>query len=342
MKKKPVFIFILSLMIAFIYFALYPLPAMAETHIDLRGAIDRALSQNRSLMLIYVRLSSAYDRYDKASTAMEREKAKKDIDDLLNQRDEKQKDIEINVTKLYHEILIKQKQVLLQQEIVERLKREYESKKKLFELGRDTVYTVLNSEASLYDGQAKLYDLNDELQNLYMDLNIEMGDEVGKKLILADEPIPEEEFEIENLDKIADAMLYKSYSIKSIEKDLSLSYDELNSADLEDERQQALDKINELSINLNDERANVEYKVFSEYNNVLNKRDDEKIKRLDYEKKMKLSDAARIRYSHGLVTDMDYDRANQDARDAMYAYLFAKLYYYIENKKYKNYIAPAL
>lgn len=320
------------------------IPALAVTgtrNLTLDDAVKRAQNQNSGLMLLYQKLAVANDRYDQATSSSDLEKKQKAIDDLVNQIDGKKKELEVNITRLYHQVLIKQKQVSLQGDIVNRLTKEYESKKMQVDLGKDTETNLITAEMNKSDAESKLLDMQGDLDNTIMDLNNEMGDDLGQKLNLRDEPIPEDTLDIKDLDKLASDMVDKSYSIESIEEDIHIAQHDVNSAD-PDTKAQAQDKVADLSFQLSDEKASIGYKVRSDYNTVLNKKDDAEIKRLDYEKKTKLADASRIRYGYGFITSMEYDRADQDAKGAMYLYLLSRLDYYLEVKKYKNFIEPVL
>lgn len=309
--------------------------------IDLDSAITRALSQNRDLYLINQKISLATEKYDEASGGIDSDKKLKALNDLIDERESEIKDIKLNVTKLYYQILIKQKQVTLQEEIVSRLSRELDMKKKMVELGKDTEASVLNAEISLNDGKSKLSDIKADIESNIMDLNIEMGDPIDNKLSLTEENIPEDTLKVDDIDKLSEDMVSESYSVSSISMDLSINSEEIDSAtgsakdSLENKE---LDLINSLE----DEKVSVEYKVRSDYNTVLNKRDDAESKRLDYVKLMKQSDISRIKLEFGMATALEYDKAREDAQNSLYIYMQSRLDYYIEIRKYKNFIQPAV
>lgn len=305
------------------------------------GAISRALDQNNDLSLTYMRISLAQRKYHEASGSLDRQKKLNDLNDLLNQADVQEKDITINTIKLFHSILIQQKQVLLQEDIINRLNRELDFKKKQIELGRDTLSSITVCEINISDAKSKLSDIKNTVQNSIMDLNIEMGDALDQKLNLKDEAIPEDTLDIKDLDELADDMVLKSYSVNSISRDLSTTLDEAKAASgtLKD---QLNDSAIDLQNSLKDERVSVEYKVRSDYNTVQNKKDALTSKWLDFEKSSRLYGQAGIKYTLGMNTSIDYDRARQDMENSLYLYMLSKLDYYVETKKYKNFIAPAL
>lgn len=309
--------------------------------IDLKTAVDRALSQNTDLSLLNERIELAEDKcHEKTDdiTEMENEKA---LEDLKWELEDTRKNIEIETTRLYHQVLILEKKVALQKDIINRLNREYESKKKEVELGRDVMSSLITCETNISTAQAELIELENERDNAIMDLNIEMGDDINQKLMLTEEVIPNETLKIEDINKIAKKLPELSHSVTSIVEERKIVHKEADGATGYEE-DVLKDKLITLQYDIDDEKKNVEIAVLSDYNDLLNLKDSMESKRLDYEYNSKLSEAARIKYEHGLVSSMEYKKAQQDAKSAEYAYLQSRLDYHIKLRNYKKFIEPAL
>ncbi len=340
MYKK---LLLLCSMFVFI-FSLSPISAFADDstkQIELKTAVSTALSKNMDLSLLNERIDIAEDKsHEKTDDATEA-RNEKDLEDLKWELEDTKKNIEIETTRLYHQILILQKQVALKKDIIDTLNKEYVSKKKEIEVGRDVMSSLITCEMNISTAQSELIDLENERDNAIMDLNIEMGDDIDQKLVLSEENIPDETLDIKDINEIADKLPELSHSVMSIVEERKIVHEQYDDA-TEYQEDAYKDQLISLQYDIDDEKKNVELKVLSDYNDLLNSKDVLEAKRLDYEYDSKLSDASKVKYDNGLITILEYEKSNQNAESAQNAYLQSKLDYYIKLMNYKKFIEPAL
>lgn len=340
MYKK---LLLLCSMFVFI-FSLSPISAFADDstkQIDLKTAVSTSLSKNMDLSLLNERIDIAEDKsHEKTDDATEA-RNEKDLEDLKWELEDTKKNIEIETTRLYHQILILQKQVALKKDIIDTLNKEYVSKKKEIEVGRDVMSSLITCEMNISTAQSELIDLENERDNAIMDLNIEMGDDIDQKLVLSEENIPDETLDIKDINEIADKLPELSHSVMSIVEERKIVHEQYDDA-TEYQEDAYKDQLISLQYDIDDEKKNVELKVLSDYNDLLNSKDALEAKRLDYEYDSKLSDASKVKYDNGLITILEYEKSNQNAESAQNAYLQSKLDYCIKLMNYKKFIEPAL
>jgi len=309
----------------------------AKTY-SLNDAVNAALGANTSLSLITSRISLAQNQYNTATKDVDRTQKNKDIWYYEWQKDEKQKTLKIDVSNTYYQILIKQQQVNIQSRQIDRLLKEYDMKKKQVELGNDVESTLASFNVTIAEARSKLTSLKNDLDKLRMDLNIKMGAEVNQQIILKDESIPAEELKTQNLDQLAQDIIIKSKSVENISRDIDVANAKKSAAEGSAVNDQE-DSIVKLRYDLEDQRTSVEYQVYTDYNALLNLKDDVTIKKLDHESFDKKAKAAKLRYELGLLSYLDYNKAQEDADSAVWAYQQARLNYYVSLQKYKNFIS---
>lgn len=267
-----------------------------------------------------------------------------DLDELKWNKDNYTKNLKVDITKLYYQILVKQQEVSMQNSAIGRLNNDYEAKNKQVQLGTATTTDLLPLQVSVEQARSKLLTLQRDKYKLMMDLNNKAGYDINKQFVLKDEKLPEEEYIVQDMDKLISDLIEKSYNIKKYIKDKEIAekekWAEIQFAiNVNNSAVDALtDKIVNSDFNVRDEKVNLEYKVRTDYNNILSLKDSITIKKLDYEKASKLKDVAKLRYDLGLIGALDKARADGDADDAWDALQQAKLDYYTAVQDFKNYI----
>lgn len=357
MKRKAVILsacFIMILAIILLNMSAFFASGAAAKSYSLREAIDRAQSANMELNLLSQKITLAQKRRDDAGGASDLEKRKRDkaVTDLVWEKDQKEKKLKLDVTELYHKILINQKYIDLQSAQKERLEKEYEAKKLQVELGNYTAYdkqmkqtgqqvsvesSLVECGAAIAEAENKLASLKNDRQELVMKLNREMGDDIEQNLILKNESIPDEKLDAINLREVADDMVLQDYSIVKLRNDRSIAEDEKSSAS-GTKKEELEDSILKLGYDIEDKEADIKYKVWTDYNNIQNLRDEISLKKLDYDKYVKLSEIAKLKNELGIITFLEYTKAVEDKDNAYCAYEESRLNYYIAVRRYKDYI----
>jgi len=278
-----------------------------------------------------------------------------EIKDLEWQRSRKQDEVVLNTTKMYYAILNKDAMIENQKKRIERLKKVLENKKKRIEAGIDAEYTIIEDEANLKEAEVILKQLQNEEQNLRMELNINIGNEVTQKLDFKKVEIPYNEYNLDDINKVISTKLEKSYTIKKLieeqkidikEKDIVEDYvdddaselEKLASIDYEARVEELEDELLTLKYDIEDEKKNIEAKIRTDYNNILNLQNEVLMKKLTYENANINLKAEEAKYKAGKSTQMNVDIAKENVDSALYEYNTAKLNYYIAVEEFKNYI----
>ncbi|MCR4436281.1 MAG: TolC family protein [Clostridiales bacterium] len=269
-----------------------------------------------------------------------------ELEQLQWEKDDKTRRLKLDITRLYYQILLKQQQIEKQSAAVERAKNEYQAQKKKVELGTAADSTLLPLEIAQEQAVAKINTLQKDKDKLVMDMNNTAGFSLDQPLTLKQADLPEADLGTPDLDKIIAGLLSSKYSLKKIQNDKAVTEQERwltasfnTSGSPNDSAVNALDdKLLNAGYDLRDEKINIEYKVRSDYNTVQNLKDDITIKKLEYDKAVKLADTAKLRYDLGLVSALDYQKAQGDVDDAWTAYQQARLDYYMAVQEFKDYI----
>lgn len=337
--------------------------------ISLQDALDNALKANSEISLYDNKIKVASDRLATANARAEflsvganwgttdttkvqsgkdrfvyPMQRQQDLDELKWNKENFIKNLKVDITKLYYQILIKQQEIIMQNRTIGRLKNDYEAKTKQVQLGTATETELLPLQVSVEQAQSKLLTLQRDKDKLMMDLNDKAGYEINQQFVLKEEKLPEEEYTVQDINKLISDLIDKSHNIKKYTKDKEIAekekWAEMQFAiNVNNSAVDALtDKIVNSDFNARDEKINIEYKVRTDYNNILNLKDSITIKKLDYEKASKLKDVAKLRYDLGLIGALDKAKADGDTDDAWDALQQAKLDYYTAVQDFKNYV----
>jgi len=291
--------------------------------------------------------SSSNERLNNAKTEFVLPLQKKsELDELKYKYHDTKETLRLEVIASYHEILIKQRQITTQQQKVERVKYEYEIKKKYEDIGKITLSELIPYEIAVEQALTLLETLQNELYGLYFGFNQKLGYNMDQKLVLKNETITVNEYIVDDIDKLAADVVAGSYSINKIINDKAIKEKERwvyigYSYGATPDEIETLDRdILSLDYRISDEKLNVEYKVRSDYNNLLNLFDEIAIKKLVYDRTIKLSDIEKTKYEYGISNLIDYQKVQGDSDIAFDEYNKACLKYYIEVMKFKKYIEP--
>jgi outer membrane protein TolC len=272
-------------------------------------------------------------------------KSKLELEDIKWEMEQKQQQIYSVATKNYYNILIQDELIEMQKNQIEIIEKQIEQKKKEIEIGTAAKISLMDYELSLDQAQVELKKLNDEKEKIIMDLNINMARDVEQNLIIQEKEIPYEEYKIDDLDKIIKKLTETYYTITRIEEEITVTVQDKNimilhntSEQYDDAIENAKDKLVELDYAAKDKKSEVEYKVRSDYNNLLKLHNEVLIKQLDYENKMKLLKTADTRQELGYITELEYRNFEKDASTALEQYEKAKLDYYIAIENFKFFV----
>ena len=273
-------------------------------------------------------------------------KRKAELDELIWQKAELEKTLKLDITKIYYQMLLKQQQIELQEKVITSLKNDYAVKEKQMSIGSITKTSLLSFEISIDEAEAQLALYKNELTNLSMDLNKKLGFDVNQALQLKKIQLPEQNFEIRDINEIVSDVLKNAHSVAKLELDKTLKQREYWIVASFGEKVSDADSIEEEILDFNfsipDEKTAVEYQVRSSYNNILNLADEITIKKLDLDRFEMLLGIAEKKAEIGLITEIDHNKAQIERDTAYVNYNKAKLDYYISVEEIKLYIDPVV
>nr|WP_272507467.1 TolC family protein [Clostridium aestuarii] len=274
-----------------------------------------------------------------------------EVNNVKWERNNKQDELVADVKKLYYEILVKNEVINVQKSKITRVSKQLKDVKRQIELGTMSKNILINYELDLDKAQNELKKIQHEQESLMMDLNMKSGNDVNNKLVLKEEEIPEVKLNV-NLPNIIKDLQKNSYEVKSLEKQIRIKVQEKNIVDLnadddvpiegikykDDVVEDLKDEIIQLEYDIEDKKTDLEFKARNDYNNILKIKDDMESKKLDYDKNLKLLDAAKTKYQIGLTTDKEYKAAEEECKKALCAYKQSEIDYYIAAEKFKDFI----
>ncbi|MEN6316383.1 MAG: TolC family protein [Clostridiaceae bacterium] len=335
--------------------------------IALEDVIKNALSSNSSIQLFNNKIIVAERKYNsavsKASdftgkvgyTSEERINNAKiqflaplqrlaELNELIWNKQEYEKELKLDITELYYQLLLLDQKFQNQKDVIDRVKLDLDIKNKQVKIGTVLAYDLLPLEIAVDEAELRAIDIQREIDKLVMDLNIKMGFDIYSKWVLINRSLPEVDFIITKIDDTVASVVSTSHSILKLEEEKMLIDKELELnigyaiKETPDTVEALREKSNNLKYSIKDERISVEYRVRSDYNNLLNLLDDVKIAKLDYDMSEKLLAIAQVKYDKGLISNFEYQRLVGERDASQLAYNQAKLNYYLAVENFKTYI----
>lgn len=275
---------------------------------------------------------------------------------LLWDKAKKQDEIVLSSKQYYYQYVVQDEMIELQQSKIERLKKVLDNKKQGIDIGTEAGYNLIDDQVNLNDAQTTLSGLINEKENIRMKLNINMGKSVDAAINVKSVDIPYEEYKLDNLDDIVAKMSKGYHTITAMneemrmdtkEKDIADKYDtDLNqlvraaspNTDYKSWSETLGDIIVNLGYDVTDEARNVESKVRTDYNNVLNLDNNVLSKKLDCDKAETVLSAEQARLNVGQNTQITVDAAAETLKAATLELNKAKIEYFVSVQQFKNYI----
>lgn len=333
----------------------------SNNNVNRSDAIKLALDNNRDLSLLLennkiakLDYEEALDnRYEEGDTELETEKrqelypmkAEKVVKDSENEIGEKRISLEVDAEEEYFSILIQDEFINLQRYKIETLNKQLQNKRKQVEHGNVEKTSIMSDELNLEVGKSELLKLEREKEKLLMDLKGTMGKNMNDNILLSSEEIPAAELNLKDLDDTIKQKIQNSYKVVSLEKNKELLVkekeviDNNNPDELYDNQIKILDNnITQANYEIKSEQVSIEYKLRSDYNSLLNLRDDIEIKKLDYEKNKKLWESAAKRQEVGISTEIETRQAKEAVDNSSILLKQAQLKYYIAVRNFNNLI----
>ncbi len=270
-----------------------------------------------------------------------------ELTELKWQKQNYEKKLRNDVVMLYYQILQVQKYIDNQKSVINRAMLEYDTMAKKVEAGLGTETILLSYEIAVNDAQTMLKTYERDLDNLYINFYERLGLAFDTTVTLVASVLPEEDLRIDSIDKLAEEVVAASHDVAKLETDKLITktkYDILYQYSYyrPDECDTLEDSLLNSDYSIRDQKVAVELKVRSDYNNLLNQKDDVTIKKMEHEQKVRLLEIAQKRYDLGMSTYLDLLRAQGERDTALINYDNARLDYYVALQAFKLYIDPVV
>lgn len=360
-KHKSISIIGITVLMAAVFYGGKIHVTASNNNVNRNDAIKLTLDNNRELGLLLENNKIAKLDYEEAldnkheegDTELETEKrqelypmkAEKAVKDSENEINEKKKSLEIDAEEKYFSILVQDEFINSQRYKVETLNKQLENKRKQVEQGTIEKTSIISDELNLEVGKSELLKLEREKEKLLMDLKGTMGKNMNDNIILSSEEIPAAELKLKDLDYTIKQKVQDSYEVVSLEKNKELLQKEKevindnNPDELYDNQIKTLDNnITQANYDIKSKQISIEYKLRSDYNSLLNLKDDIEIKKLDYEKNKKLWESAVKRQEVGMSTEIETRQAKETMDNSGILLKQAQLKYYVAVRNFNNLI----
>lgn len=336
----------------------------------LKKAVDAAVENSPSLKLLDEKIKLAQRRYStaikdskearyKSWTSDEQHVSNKkeellyplqkesEINKLEWERQNSEKKLRNDVAMLYYQILQAKKHLDNQSSAITRAEVEYDAMAKKVRAGLATETLLMSYDIVVNESQALLNTYQRDLDILYINFNEKLGLVPDTIVNLSSATLPDEELSINSIDKLANKVVAASHDVAKLETDkelIKIEHDILYeySDYIPDDCDTLEDSLLNSDYSIRDQKVAVELKVRSDYNNLLNLKDDTTIRKMEYDQKVKLLEIAQKRYDIGMSTYLDVLKAQGERDTALVGYDKARLDYYSALQSFKLYIDPVV
>lgn len=339
--------------------------AVSAAPIDKKVTLGQALevvSKNNSIQLFENQIANAQKRLDYAkrkaeiaddswNTDDERAEVKKvkelipvqkkdALSILLLQKNEKISSLKIDTTKAYFEYLFTEEKMSSQINSINRLNNKLKILKDQVAAGSQLKSVVEETEVAIKTAEQQKDLIERDLSSLAIDLNSLLGRPLLSNINLAKQDVPL--YEANNIDTkeiLSDRESKSSSILKALNdwNEAKIEYKIINFSStkmIPDGLEEAEDKLLIAEYDYNKFLLDEENNVMTEYNELLNLRDDIDIKEMESNFNKKQMDITKAKYNNGYINIITYNDSIQKYEDSVIAYKRAKLDYYLASEKF--------
>ncbi|MHB8062787.1 MAG: TolC family protein, partial [Ruminiclostridium sp.] len=268
--------------------------------------------------------------------------AQNQLDELKWERQNEVKALKVEATKLFYQYIFKQQELDSQSKVISKAQKEFDIAKKKVEVGDQNSLSLNQSENDLSLAKQKLETLKVEKTGIQMKINSLLQRDLAQAIEVKAEPLDISEYTNKNLDLIISKLKESGHSIVKLQNTYTETkteyYTEAYAVGMPRNREQLEYTLLDLENNIKDEKASVELKIRSDYNNLLNLKEDIEISKLTYDLNTKLQSVSELKYNRGLISISDYLKAAGDQETALISYNKAQLDYATAVGDFKLYI----
>jgi outer membrane protein TolC len=270
-------------------------------------------------------------------------KAQKDLDYTFWLVSEKEKSVVLEGKDNYFNYLLKQDEIALQKSKIARLKKELAKIETKISLGTAVQSLKVSKELEISKEEFNLVTLEFDLESIALQLNKSLKWDLETTIDVFPTDIPTVVFDVEDLVAVVETVFENHGEVNKLNIELELAEMDLEFLE-EDENNEEDDRviidakadIDNLKLDIQAKKLNLEYDIRSTYNSVLNSKDQLAIKELELENLEYNLEITNKRYNVGLEVIASVE-ADQEAVDfGEQALKQARLDYYIQVETYKS------
>lgn len=268
--------------------------------------------------------------------------AQNQLDELKWERENEAKSLKVEATKLFYQYIFKQQEIDSQSKVIDKAQKEYDIAKKKVEVGDQNSLSLTQSENALSLAKQKLETLRVEKIGIQMKINSLLQRELTQAVEVKAEPLSISEYKNNDLDSIITKKKESGHSVVKLQKaneEAKIQYYIEGYAEGISSAREGLEySMMDTENNIISEKAAIELKVKSDYNSILNLKDDIEIAKLTYDLNTKLHSISELKYDRGLISISDYLKTSGDKETALTNYNKAQLDYAVAVMNFKLYI----
>ncbi len=341
---------------------------------DLNALISKAKDENPSLALydkkIAISKIAAARADDPADDETDYQKEMRlkvnpdrrdlELENLQWDRDVEEESVVLDTKKYYYQSIIDDKLIEIQNNKIARLSKAIEDKKLGIQVGTEAETSLINDQVNLSSAETTLLQLKNDKQDNSMKLNLNIDSSVSADHTFQMVDVPYEEYTVKDINGLAEDMSEDYHSIKSMKKELHLDIVEEGIAKDYDDGKNMLeraaypntdyksyaetlsDTITNLEYTIDDEKRNINAKVRTDYNNILNLNNSVQDKQLEYQQALIQYNSEKAKLDVGMSTQSKCDEARENLDTAQWAYNQAKLDYLVSVEQFKIYVEDVI
>jgi len=268
--------------------------------------------------------------------------AQNQLDELKWQRQNEVKSLKLEATKLFYQYIFKQQELDSQSKVISKAQKEFDIAKKKVEVGDQNSLSLNQSENALSLAKQQLETLKVEKTGIQMKINSLLQRELTQAFEVKAEPLVISEYTNNDLDPIITKKKESGHSVVKLQKGYEETkieyYTEGYVEGISSAREQLEYSLMEQENSIKDEKAAIELKIRSDYNGLLNLKDDIEISKLTYDLNTKLQSVSELKYKNGLISISDYLKTAGDKEAALINHNKAQLAYASAVMDFKLYI----
>lgn len=258
---------------------------------------------------------------------------------------EKEASVLLDAEELFFSYIISKEDFEIKKANFDFAKEKLASKKLEFELGKISQIDLLSANKTYNDSYVSFLTANNEFLKNQNSINKTINVDVNSDFEITAIDIPEIEYTVEDLDVLKEKLLENSYQIKTLElekqrleADIKVKNRYSGYGDYKVEIKQLNDSLKETSAKIDDAKIDVEYQLYTNYNDLLSSQNQLKSVEAQFEIEKNNFNVSKIKFENGMLSSFEYIESKDTYDNAWNDYREQKLSYYVSVKEFENFI----